>query len=104
MAESLVVGLATLRKPSGPLCLLWRHGIRPGFTEAESRGLLLGSEFVGSFNDGAEWIAHLPGIFTVGVINAPELVARSQSRGRAHGCSSPQAEFEEMYQLHKMRG
>lgn len=61
--------------------------MRPRFTETESRGGLLGGGFVGGFDDGAEWIAHLPGIFTVGVVNAPELVARSQSRGRAHACN-----------------
>lgn len=61
--------------------------MRPGFTEAELCGGLLGGEFVGSFDDRAEWISHHPAIFTVGVINAPELVARSQSRGRAHGRS-----------------
>lgn len=61
--------------------------MRPGFTEAESRSSFLGGEFVGSFDDGAEGIAHHPGILTVGVVNAPELVARSQSRGRAHGRS-----------------
>jgi len=87
VAESLAVVLPMLRKPSCPLCLLWRHGMRPGFTEAESRSSLLGGEFVGSFDDGAEWIAHLLGIFTVGVVDAPQLVARLQSRGRAHGRS-----------------
>lgn len=87
MAESLAVVLPMLRKPSCPLCLLWRHGMRPRFTEAELRGGFLGGEFVGSFDDRAEWITHHSGILTVGVINAPELVARFQSRGRAHGRS-----------------
>ena len=61
--------------------------MRPRFAEAESRGGLLGGEFGRGFDNRAEWIAHQTGILTVGVVDAPQLVARSQSRGRAHGGS-----------------
>ena len=61
--------------------------MRPRFTETESCGGFLGGKFGGSFNDGAEWIAHYAGILPVGVVDAPKLVARLQSRGRAHARS-----------------
>jgi hypothetical protein len=77
--------------------------MRPRFTEAESRGGFLGGEFGGSFNDGAEWIAHLASVFTVRVVNAPQLVSRFQSRGCAHADSSAQLGFGLVYLLHKMR-
>lgn len=61
--------------------------MRPRFTEAESRGGLLGGEFGRGFDNRAKWIAHQAGILTVGVVDAPQLAARFQSRGRAHGGS-----------------
>jgi len=61
--------------------------MRPRFAEAESRDCLLGGEFGWGFDNRAEWIAHQAGILTVGVVNAPQLTARFQSRGRAHGGS-----------------
>ena len=61
--------------------------MRPGFAEAKSRGGFLGGKFGGSFNDGAKWIAHYAGILPVGVVDAPQLVARLQNRGRAHARS-----------------
>jgi hypothetical protein len=48
----------------------------PWFTESESGGFFLGGKFCGSFNHGAKWITHHAGIFPVGVVNAPLLVAR----------------------------
>lgn len=78
--------------------------MRPRITEAKSCGGFLGDEFVGCFNDRAEWIIQLAGVFPVGVVNAPELLAGLRSRARSHGDSSPQAVFAKMYQLHKMRG
>ena len=74
-----------------PLCLPRRYRIdwmRPRITKAKLRGGFLGDDFVGCFNDRAKWITHHAGIFPVGVVNAPQLVARLQSRGRAHGGSS----------------
>ena len=76
----------------------------PRITKAESRGGFLGGELGWRFNDRAKWITQLTGVFPVGVVNAPELVARLQCRARAHGDSSPQIKCAKMYQLHKMRG
>lgn len=59
----------------------------PGFAEAESRGGLFGGEFGRGFDNRAKWIAHQAGMLTVSVVDAPQLVARFQSRGRAHGGS-----------------
>ena len=61
--------------------------MRPWFIEAESRGGFLGGKFGAGFNDGPEWITHQAGRLPVRVVNAPELVARLQSYGRAHGRS-----------------
>ena len=61
--------------------------MRPRFTEAESRRSFLGGKFGGGFDDRTEWITHYAGILPVSVVNAPQLVARLQSRGRAHGRS-----------------
>ena len=49
--------------------------MRPRITKAKSSGSFLGGEFVGCFNDCAKWITQLAGIFPVGVVNAPELLA-----------------------------
>ena len=49
--------------------------MRPRITKAKLRGGFLGDEFVGCFNDRAKWITQLPGVFPVGVVNAPELLA-----------------------------
>ena len=81
-----------------------RNRMRARVGEAKSRGSFLGGNFRWSFNRGAKWITQLAGVFSVSVVNAPKLVAGLQSRARSHGCSSPQAEFAKMYQLHKMRG
>ena len=77
--------------------------MRPGFTEAESRGGFLGGKFGGRLNDGAEWIAHHAGILSVSVVNAPPLVAWLQSRGRAHGRSRAHTVFALVYLIHNMR-
>jgi hypothetical protein len=78
--------------------------MRPRITKAKLRCGLLGDEFVGCFNNSAKWITQLAGIFPVGVVNAPELLAGLQSRNRFHGDSSPETKRAKMYQLHKMRG
>ena len=72
--------------------------------ETKSRGSFFGDEFVGRFDNRAKWITQLAGVFAVGVVDAPQLIARIQSRARIHGSSSPQVELAKMYQLHKMRG
>ena len=104
MREFLPVSRAAFVKP---LCVSHFFGtdrMRPRITKAKLRGGFLGGEFVGCFNDRAKWITQLPGVFPVGVVNAPELLAGLQSRNRFHGDSSSQATFAKMYQLHKMRG
>ena len=70
-----------------PLCvshLLRSDGMRPGITKAKLRGGFLGNEFVGRFDNRAKWITQLAGMFPVGVVNAPELLARLRSHGCAH--------------------
>ena len=84
--------------------ILGRTGMRPRITKSKSRGGFLGDEFVGRFNDRAKWITQLAGIFPVGVVNSPELIARLQCRARFHGDSSPEIKCEKMYQLHMIRG
>jgi hypothetical protein len=58
--------------------------MRPRITKTESRGGFLGDEFIGSFNDGAQRVAHHAGVFPVGVVNAPKLVAGFRNRARFH--------------------
>lgn len=90
-------------KPLRSLRLFSGYGMRPGVVEAESGSGVLGGRFGGGFDNRAKWIAHLAGIFTVPVVDAPQLVSRFQSRGCAHADSSAQAGFGLVYLLHKMR-
>ena len=92
-----------LRKPECLLGLFDSDRIRPWRFKPEFACGFLSSAFGGCFNDRAQRIAQETCIFPVGVVNAPELIAWARRRGRAHGGSSPQAEFVKMYQLHKMR-
>ncbi len=78
--------------------------MRPRITKPKSRGGFLGDEFACRFNDRAKWITQLAGLFPVGVVYPPELLARLQSRARFHGDSSPEIKCEKMYQLHMIRG
>jgi hypothetical protein len=71
---------ATVR--ASPYGIDW---MRPRITESKLRGGFLGDEFVGRFNDRAKWITQLAGVFPVGVVNAPESLARLQCRTRFHG-------------------
>ena len=90
-----------------PLCLPRRYRIdwmRPRITKAKSSGSFFGGDFVGCFNDCAKWITQLASIFPVGVVNAPELLARLPCRTRFHGDSSPEIKCAKMYQLHMIRG
>jgi len=83
--------------------LLIGYGMRPGFVEAESAGCFLGGKFGGSFDNSTEWIAHLAGILTVRVVDAPQLVSPFQSRGCAHAHSSARPGLGMVYRIHKMR-
>ena len=91
-----------LRKPECLLGLFGSDRVRPRRFKSEFAGGFLSSAFGGCFNNRAQRIAKETGIFPVGVVDAPELVALTRSRSRAHGGSSPQADFAKMYQLHKM--
>ena len=93
-----------LRTPQRLLGLFGSDRVRPWRFKAKFAGGFLGSAFGGCFDDGAQWIAEETGIFPVGVVNAPELIAWTRSRSRAHGRSSPQPVFAKMYQIHKMHG
>ena len=77
--------------------------MRPRITKAKLRGGFLGDEFVGRFDNRAQWITQLAGVFPVGVVNAPELAARLRSHVCAYARSSPQVAFAKMYLIHKMR-
>ena len=77
--------------------------MRPRFAEAESRGGFLGGNFGRCFDNGTERITHHAGILPVRMVNAPELVARLKSHGRAHGPRGAQPVFTMVYQLHNMR-
>ena len=90
-------------KPLRSLRLLSGYGMRPVVVEAESGSGFLGGLFGGGFDNRAKWIAHLAGIFTVRVVDAPQFVSRVQSRCCAHARSSAQAGFGLVYLLHKMR-
>ena len=76
--------------------------MRPWITKSKLRGSFLGDEFAVCFNDRAQWITQLTGIFAVGVKNPPELVAALLNRGLVHVSSSPQPFVVVVYQLHHM--
>ena len=83
-------------KPLRSLRLLSGYWMRPGVVEAESSGGFLGGLFGGGCDNRAKWIAHLAGIFTVRVVDAPELVASGYGRSRAHTDSSAQGASQRM--------
>lgn len=100
--KSVSVVASPFRKPLGLLNLFRRDRVCPRITEAESGSGLLGGDLGGRLNDRAKWIANLASILTVGVIDAPKLIAWSQCRVAFHAGSSPQPAPPKMYQLHKM--
>jgi hypothetical protein len=102
--ECLPVSRSTFMKPLCVPCLHRIDRTRPRFTKTEVRGGFLRDEFVGGFNDRAKWITQLTGVFSVGVVNAPELPARLQCRTRFHGDSSPEIKCAKMYQVHIIHG
>ena len=59
----------------------------PRIAEAKPHRSFLGGDFRRSFDHGAQWIANLARVLTVSEKDAPELVARFQSRCRAHARS-----------------
>lgn len=60
-----------LRQP----CNFWCDLVRPWITETEFGSGFLSGDFRRCFNGGAKWITQLAGIFPVGVVNPPKLVA-----------------------------
>jgi hypothetical protein len=104
VCEALPVSWPTFLKPLCAPQLLGRDGMRPRITKAKSSGGFLGNKFVGRFNDRAKWVTQLAGVFPVGVVDAPQLIARLLSRARFHGDSSPEIKCAKMYQLHMIRG
>ena len=89
-----------LRQPHNFGC----NRVRPRVIEAEFRSSFFSGDFCWCFNGGAQWITQLAGVFPVGVVDAPQLLAGLQSRARFHGDSSPKTKRAKMYQLHKIRG
>jgi hypothetical protein len=104
VCEILPVSWPTFLKPLCAPQLLGRDWMRPRITKAKSSGSFLGDEFVGRFDDRAKWVTHLAGVFPVGVVDAPQLIARLLSPARFHGDSSPETKRAKMYQPHKIRG
>ena len=92
-----------------PLCLrdlVGRHRVRPRVAEAKSGGFLFGSEFGRRLDDRPKRVAVFPGVFPVGVVNAPELMAglRSHNRVQSHAASSAEHRDASVYRIHNMRG
>lgn len=56
----------------------------PRIAKAEFGRRFFSGNFRWCFNGGAKWITQLAGVFPVGVVNAPQLIARLRSHGCAH--------------------
>ena len=61
-----------------------RNWVCPRIAKAEFGRRFFSGDFRWRFNGRAKWITQLASVFPVGVVNAPQLVARLQSRSRAH--------------------
>jgi hypothetical protein len=93
---------ATLLRSLCARCCLGIDRVRPRITKSKLRGSFLGVEFAGCFNDRAQRITQLTGIFAVGMVNPPKLVAWLLNRALVHASSSPQSFVMVVYQLHHM--
>jgi hypothetical protein len=69
-----------LRQPDNFRC----NRVCPRITEAELRSSFFSGDFCWCFNGGAQWITQLAGVFPIGVVDAPQLLARIRSHGCAH--------------------
>lgn len=67
---------STRRQPLSLPRLFGRDRVRPRITESEPRRCVLGCELGGCLDDGSQRVSDEPGVFTVGMVDAPELVAR----------------------------
>ena len=76
----------------------------PRIAKAEFGRRFFSGDFRRCFNRRAKWITQLAGVFPVGVVNAPQLLARLRSHVVLMSGSSPETVCAKMYQLHKMRG
>lgn len=86
--------------------LIGGNRMRPGSTKTQSFGRFFRRLLSGSFNDRPKWITYQVSVLTIGVVDAPKLVARFRYpiRVRAHDPSSAQSAFAKMYLIHKMHG
>lgn len=64
------------RQPLGLTRFFGRHRMRPRITESQAGCGFFRRELTASLDNGAQRVAHKPGVFAIGVIDAPELVAR----------------------------
>jgi hypothetical protein len=90
--------------PLRQLSNFWCDLVRPWIIEAEFGSGLFSGHFRRCFNGGAQWITQLVDVFSVGMVNSPESLARLPCRTRFHGDSSPEIKCVKMYQLHMIRG
>ena len=74
------------RQPDNFRC----NRVCPRIAKAEFGRRFFSGDFRWRFNGRAKWITQLAGMFPVGVVNAPELLAGLQSRNRFHCDSSPE--------------
>jgi hypothetical protein len=91
---------ATFLKPLCAPCCQRIDRVRPRIPKSKECGSFLDDEFVGGFDDHAQWIAQFTRIFLIGVKNPPKLVAGLVNHGPARASSSPQPFGVVVYQLH----
>lgn len=75
----------------------------PRIAKTEFRGSFFSGDFRWRFNGRAKWITQLAGVFPVGVVDAPELVAGTQGHCCFHARISAQSNSAKMYHLHKIQ-
>ena len=61
-----------------------RNRVCPRIAKAEFGRRVFSANFRWRFNGRAKWITQLASMFPVGVVNAPQLLARLRSHGCAH--------------------
>ena len=61
-----------------------RNRVCPRIAKAEFGRRFFSGDFRWRFNGRAKWITQLASVFPVGVVNAPQLLARLRSHGCAH--------------------
>ena len=73
-------------QPLRVLCFLGGDGMRPRVTETQVRGKFFGGDFCAGFDNEPQRITLRAGVFAVGVVNTPKLVAslRRPIQRRSH--------------------